>query len=144
MLQRIVVAIDGSESADHALEFAADLAAHYGATLTLLAVVPPMIVPTYGGPIYEPPSPESLNAIYEEVLASRKARIQNPRIPRVETVKREGVVVEELLGYLEREKPDMLVMGSRGLSAGKRLFLGSVSDALVHHARCPVLVVRHS
>jgi len=143
MLERIVVAIDGSENADRALALAADLAARYGASLTLLTVIPPTIIPSYGGPVYEPPSLESVRPVYDDLLATRKARVANPRIPRVETVEREGVVVEELLAYLDQEKPDLLVMGSRGLSAGKRLFMGSVSDAVVHHAPCPVLVVRH-
>lgn len=143
MLGKIVVAVDGSVDADRALDLAADLAARYGATLTLLTVVPPTVVPSYGGPIYEPPNQEPMNALYDEVLASRRKRVDNPHIPKVETVRREGIVVEELLAYLDQEKPDLFVIGSRGLSAGKRLLMGSVSDALVHHAPCPVLVVRH-
>jgi len=143
MLKRIVVAIDGSQDADRALDLAADLAVRYGAALTLLTVVPPTVVPSYGGPIYEPPGQESMTAIYDEVLASRKKRVEPQRIPKVETVRREGIVVEELLAYLDKDRPDLFVIGSRGLSAGKRLFMGSVSDALVHHAPCPVLVVRH-
>jgi len=142
VIERIVVAIDGSEDADHALTVAADIAGRYHATLTLLAVVPVTIIPYAGGPMVEPPSRESMNAIYDDVLSTRRARIQNPNIPRVETVRREGIVVEELLAYLDQEKPDLLVMGSRGLSTGKRLLLGSVSDAVVHHAKCRVLVVR--
>lgn len=143
MLERIVVAIDGSENADHALAIAADLASRCGATLTLLTVVPTPVALTYGVPMYEPPSPESINAVYDELLTSRRAQVQTSRLPRVETVKLEGNVVEELLTYLEKERPDLLVMGTRGLSAGRRLLMGSVSDALVHHAPCPVLVVRH-
>jgi len=143
MLNRIVVAIDGSENADRALTFAADLAGRYGAALTLVSVIPPTIVPSYGGPVFEPPTPVAMRPIYDEVLASRKARIHDPRISKVDTVSLEGIVVEELVAYLDKEKPDLLVMGSRGLSTGRRLFLGSVSDALVHHAPCPVLVVRH-
>lgn len=143
MLERISVAIDGSEHADHALAMAADLAARYGAALTLLTVVPTPVALTYGVPVYEPPTPESIRPVYDELLASRQARVQSPRLPRVETVRLEGNVVDELLAYLEKEKPDLLVMGTRGLSAGRRLFMGSVSDAIVHHAPCPVLVVRH-
>jgi len=143
MLERIVVAIDGSQDADRALDLAADLAVRYGASLTLLSVVPPTVVPSYGGPIYEPPGQDAMTALYDEVLSSRKKRAEAQRVPKVETVRREGIVVEELLAYLDKDRPDLFVIGSRGLSAGKRLFMGSVSDALVHHAPCPVLVVRH-
>ena len=45
-------------------------------------------------------------------------------------------------GPLEQNPTDLLVVGSRGLSAARRLLLGSVSTALVNHAPCPVLVVR--
>jgi len=141
-LKQIAVAIDGSEDGDRALEFAADLASRYGATLTLVTVVPPMFVPAYGGPIFEPPNQDAVVPIYDKVLSSRKERLAGRQIPRVETVRREGVVVEELLAYLESSHPDLFVVGSRGLSTGRRLLLGSVSDALVHHATCPVLVVR--
>ncbi|MCI4361140.1 MAG: universal stress protein, partial [Thermoplasmata archaeon] len=54
----------------------------------------------------------------------------------------EGVIVDEIIGHLEQSPADLLVIGSRGLSTAKRLLLGSVSDAIVHHATCPVLIVR--
>jgi nucleotide-binding universal stress UspA family protein len=38
---------------------------------------------------------------------------------------------------------DLIVIGSRGLSGMKRLLMGSVSESVVRHAHCPVLVVRH-
>lgn len=143
MVEHIVVAVDGSDFADRALAMAADLAGRYQAILTLVTVVPPQIVPSYGAPMFEPPDPMAVQAIYDEVLAKGREKVQNPRIARVETVRLEGIIVDELVAYLEKVKPDLFVMGSRGLSAGRRLFLGSVSDALVHHAPCPVLVVRH-
>jgi len=142
-LTHIVVALDGSASADKALELAVDLAGTYRARLTLLAVVPPATVPTYGGPAFEPISQASLEAVYDDVLATRKARVHDPRISKLETVRREGVIVEEIVAYLEQTHPDLLLVGSRGLSTGQRIFLGSVSDTLTHHSPCPVLVVRH-
>lgn len=143
MIRRIVAALDGSRNADHALSLAADIASRYDAELDLVTVVPPPVLPTMGGPVYEPVNREFLNSQYDQMLAERRMRVEGPRIPRVETVRLEGPVVEELVTYLERDPPDLLVMGSRGLSAGRRLLMGSVSDALVHHAPCPVLVVRH-
>jgi nucleotide-binding universal stress UspA family protein len=43
----------------------------------------------------------------------------------------------------EEEGADLIVMGSRGLGGIRRALMGSVSDSEVHHAHCPVLVVRH-
>jgi nucleotide-binding universal stress UspA family protein len=50
--------------------------------------------------------------------------------------------VDEILAFLYQHPTDLLVLGSRGLSAARRLLLGSVSTAMVTHAPCPVLVVR--
>lgn len=45
-------------------------------------------------------------------------------------------------GFVNEHPPDLLVVASRGLGAVSRLFLGSVTDYLVHHANCPVLVLK--
>ncbi len=143
MIGHVAVALDGSVHADRALALAADIAGQYHAALVLLTAVPLAIVPTMGGPMPEPFSPESVRVAHEEMLAERRGRVSGPRIPEVRTVLLQGPVVEQLLSYLEANPPDLLVVGSRGLSAGRRLLMGSVSDALVHHAPCPVLVVHH-
>ena len=44
--------------------------------------------------------------------------------------------------HAEEVKEDMIVMGSRGLGAFKRLVLGSIANGVVIHALCPMLVVR--
>ncbi|KAI8806474.1 hypothetical protein BJ742DRAFT_816957 [Cladochytrium replicatum] len=51
---------------------------------------------------------------------------------------------EELVTKLEELKPTIFVIGSRGMGSFKRAVLGSVSDFAVHHAPCPVLVVRET
>jgi len=143
MIERIVAAVDGSENAERALAMAGDLALRYQAALTVVTVVPPQTVPSYGAPMFVPPDPAAIQAVYDQVLAKSRATLKAQRVAKVEAVRLEGPIVEELVAYLEKTRPDLLVMGSRGLSTGRRLFLGSVSDALVHHAPCPVLVVRH-
>lgn len=47
-----------------------------------------------------------------------------------------------IIRVAEDEKCDLILLGSRGLGEVKRFLLGSVSDAVVHHAHCPVLIVR--
>lgn len=49
---------------------------------------------------------------------------------------------ELIVTLTESIHPDVLVMGSRGLGALKRVLMGSVSDHCVHHCNCPVLIVR--
>lgn len=54
----------------------------------------------------------------------------------------QGDPKEQILALAENMKPTMLVIGSRGLGAFKRTFLGSVSDYCVHNCPCPVVVVK--
>ncbi|MCI4360112.1 MAG: universal stress protein, partial [Thermoplasmata archaeon] len=61
--------------------------------------------------------------------------------PKVQTVALEGEVTDALVGYLEHHPQDLVVVGSRGLSRGRRLLLGSVSTELVQRLPAPVLVV---
>ncbi|CAG5114935.1 unnamed protein product, partial [Candidula unifasciata] len=49
---------------------------------------------------------------------------------------------EGILRAIEEEDPELLVMGCRGKSTLRRTFVGSVSDYLVHHAPCPVVVCK--
>jgi nucleotide-binding universal stress UspA family protein len=51
---------------------------------------------------------------------------------------------QAIVEHADRWGADLIVMGSRGLGAWKRLLLGSVSNAVVHHANCSVEIVRRS
>ena len=57
-------------------------------------------------------------------------------------INKKGNVAEEILKIADKEKVDMIQLGSRGLSTAKEFLLGGVSHKVVHHARCPVTVVR--
>ncbi len=143
MFERITVAMDGSDQADAALEDAIDLAQRYGSALTVLAVAP--LVPVYsngpgmtGVPVTLPSQVPQFRALVDRaVQTAQKAGVKS-----VTGVAEEGVVVDAILDFLDRHPADLLVVGSRGLSAAKRVLLGSVSSALTNHAPCPVLVVR--
>ena len=50
---------------------------------------------------------------------------------------------EALVHTAEEVKADMVIMGTRGLGTIRRTIMGSVSDYVVHHAHCPVIVCRH-
>ncbi len=51
-------------------------------------------------------------------------------------------VTGSIVEYAERENMDLIVIGTRGRSAFKRLLLGSIASGVVTHAHCPVMVVR--
>ena len=54
----------------------------------------------------------------------------------------EESIVKEIIEYSEREKIDLIVIGTRGRTGFKKLFLGSVASGVLNFAHCPVLVVR--
>jgi nucleotide-binding universal stress UspA family protein len=143
VIGRITVALDGSPYADQALNYAMDLARRYAATLTILAVAP--IVPLYLSstePWAPTEMPEGELKFYRGLVDSGVQRAQSEGLTGVTGVCLEGHVVDEIVAYLEANPADLLVLGSRGLSAAKRLLLGSISDAVSHHVSCPVLIVR--
>lgn len=142
-LRRITVAIDGSPTSASALDYAVDLARHYGASLVIVAIAP--LTPVYmtaGEPYVPAAVPESELARYREIVESAIKSAESAGVANVTGVCDEGVVVDEILAHLDEHPTDLLVVGSRGLSTARRILLGSVSTAVVNHAPCPVLVVR--
>lgn len=141
-LTRIAVALDGSDHADHALDFAISLARHYAASLVVVSVVPPPPTVSYSA-VAPPVIPDDLTPFHEELLRRAKKKAEDSGVRVVVTVRLGGHVSDTLVTYFKDHSTDLLVMGSRGLSSSTRLFLGSVSDYVVHHAPCPVLIVPH-
>lgn len=142
LFRSVTLALDGSPYAEEAFRVALGLVRESQGTLTLLSVVPhpPLIPPP--DPWILPHIPESQIHYYQDMLKTHREEALAAGLPRVETALLEGHVVDSVLTYLEEHPPSLLVVGSRGLSTARRLLLGSVSDALVHHARCPVLVIK--
>jgi nucleotide-binding universal stress UspA family protein len=140
---RILVAIDGSPNAQDALAVAIDLSARYSSELTILTVAP--IVPIYlpsTSPYTSAPVSESQVTRYRSLVDAAVKQAQEAGLSAVTGVCHEGVIVDEVLSFLDLHPVDLVVVGSRGLSATRRLLIGSISSALVAHAPCPVLVVR--
>jgi nucleotide-binding universal stress UspA family protein len=143
MLKHILVGVDGSKESLEAARYAQGLAEQTGANLTLLlALEPPQVIPvgplsgfvTTAGPRSEA---DLKNA--SEVLAAIVAERPNIKTATRVELGRASETLCEIAGHLG---VDLVVVGARGLGASKRFFVGSVSDRVVHHAPCPVLVVR--
>ncbi|EEC76183.1 hypothetical protein OsI_13519 [Oryza sativa Indica Group] len=145
---KVVVAVDASEESLNALSWALDNVIGRRAGAVSVVVVHAQHGPdhfvypvaAHAAIAYAPASAiESMRKAQEEI--SRKV------VSRALDVSATGAIVEgdakeAICQAVEEMHADMLVLGSRGLGKIKRAFLGSVSDYLVHHACCPVLVVK--
>jgi nucleotide-binding universal stress UspA family protein len=142
-METIVVGVDGSEGAGAALEFAVAEAALRRARLRLISVweVPAAM---YGSGFAPGVDASTLDAFREraQTVADDAAATAKKQQPAVECEAKavEGQPASVLLD--EAADADLIVVGNRGLGGFKRLLLGSVSQQVVHHASCPVVVVR--
>jgi nucleotide-binding universal stress UspA family protein len=78
----------------------------------------------------------------KELLEQQAKRIEESGVSVKESHLREGRAEEEIVEVAEEIGAGMIVMGSRGYGRLRRALLGSVSDAVVRHAHCPVTIVR--
>ena len=135
----VVVGVDGSAEADAALAFAVAEAALRGLPLRVVCAWEPT-ASAYVGEAFAATSDAFVAAEHhaEDVLRAALGRVPHPGV-RVEAISAEGsaagVLVEQAVGA------ELLVVGSRGRGATKRLLLGSVSSDVAHHAPCPVVIV---
>jgi len=135
----VVVAVDGSSGAQEALRFAAREASLHGAALRLVCAweVPPAALSSLmaGREFYEEFRDAATTVVDE---AEAWVAEHEP------TVKCEKRVVEGQAGKVvlaEAEGADLVVVGRRGHGGFAELLLGSISRQVVHHARCPVVIV---
>jgi len=137
----VVVGVDGSPNAWHALEWAVGEAKLRGATLKIVCAFEDPVTTTGLGTAFGAGAPITVDPALIEGAARDVAEEGARRagdVP-VEAVARcdrpSDVLVEESKGAA------LLVVGSRGHSAVGSLLLGSVSNFVVHHASCPIVVV---
>jgi nucleotide-binding universal stress UspA family protein len=141
---KILLATDGSEEASLAATAAGRLATRTGSELHVLTVGPEY-------PYYELPD---YPARFEEVIEAQRRETREVLDEQVKKIEESGATVEE--AHLEMGIPPsraivdlgeelgagIIVVGSRGRGPMRRAVMGSVSSSVVHHAHCPVLVMR--
>jgi nucleotide-binding universal stress UspA family protein len=138
MFQRILVAVDGSDSARKAYDVALDLARKYSSTLAVLAVVRP---PEFAEDVETEAILEHSRGYYQGVLDRLRAESDTEGlVTRYEVAI--GHPAEKVLACAEKDRIDLLVMGHRGKSLLQRWLVGSVTRHVINHAHCAVLVVR--
>ncbi len=142
MFKSIIVAYDGSDHANRALEIGIDLAKKYDAKLDIVEVIDTAMLTGMG---LAPVPAEVVDQIYtkakrEVEMAKNKAMQAGLTNVGGETL--EGDPASSLLEYAGKNGGDLIITGSRGLSTLKRIVLGSVSSRIVQESKIPVLVVK--
>jgi len=138
LFSKVLVPVDGSSYAENAVKYASDLAKRYGSSVTLIHVVATRV---YAMAEVGVLISKDLEKEGEEILKRSRELATSLGIT-ANTKLASGVPAEEIVRFAESEKFDLIVMGSRGMSEVKAFFLGSVSDRVSHHAKCPVLIIR--
>jgi nucleotide-binding universal stress UspA family protein len=137
-MNTIVVGVDGSTQGEAALAFAAEEAALRGARLLIVCAweIPMMMEPG----VYAGQSFEGLDDDAENMVQAAVARVDELQ----PSVACEGKAIEGQPAAVllkEGEQADMIVVGRHGHGGLASLLLGSVSQQVVRHAACPVVVV---
>jgi nucleotide-binding universal stress UspA family protein len=142
------VALDGSAHARAALAWFAALPLPSVSRVRLLAVTEPQRYPSSAPGVLR----EALRSAVAAIEGERRAALEKECVAAVETLHGRDLVVElsvqagKAADVIVRDSAangsDLLVLGARGLGTLERLLLGSVSESVLRHASCPVLVVR--
>ena len=142
---KILLATDGSQDAALARTTAVDMATTTDSELHVVTVAP-------GYPSYDvniPQVVEQLHTQAEKVLEEQAEKIEQAggkvaqRHLKIVDPMGERHRAQQILRVAEEIGAGLIVIGSRGRGGVRRALMGSVSDSVVRHAHCPVLVVRH-
>jgi len=144
---KILVATDGTKQGDSAVEMLVNVKVGDGDEIKVISVVDmsvPLGIDIYGGYLPDTTEIEKVareNA--EKALATSARRLKE--ITDGAAISSEvlfGSPESRIVETAEQFKADLIILGSHGYNRWERLLLGSVSDSVLHHAPCSVLIVR--
>jgi nucleotide-binding universal stress UspA family protein len=152
MFEKVLVALDGSELSNKALTFALDIAKKCSASITLYTVIPRTTVPVTPIPAAIGPGvaptimadyTKAIREGHEKMLKENleKAKKDHPDL-KIDAKMGDGRPAETIVRASKEGNYDLIIMGSRGLSGIKKVFLGSVSHGVVNHSEIPVLIIK--
>jgi nucleotide-binding universal stress UspA family protein len=143
-IRQILLPTDFSVLADHAARYARSLAEAYHASLHVLHVVSAVLVPVPGPEVgtvaMAVPSDGSVAEAEEALERFVHKQLSGLTVPIVTKVL-EGAPDLQISRYAAEAAIDLIVIGTHARGLVRRIFLGSVSKAVMEHAPCPVLMV---
>lgn len=140
--QKILVPYDGSSYSNKAFGSALDLAQKYYSKITIVSCINTFSSGWFGKSGFE-------QMILKKLRGKIMKEIQDlENIAKKKNVQTKGKIFETpaitktLLTFAKSNKIDLIVIGSKGQSGLKDLFLGSISHGVIQRARCPVLIIK--
>lgn len=153
LFKKVLVAVDGSEPSNRAIDYAVEISTKWGARLIVLVVVPKTTIPVFPdqgmgsssilayGELarYE----ERMKEVYQNVLndALTKVKSKNKELE-AEGILKEGRPSSTIVDVAEKNGVDLIVIGSRGVGGITGWILGSTSRKVVDSCTKPILVVK--
>jgi nucleotide-binding universal stress UspA family protein len=147
VFETIMVATDGSRSAEKAVDFAVQFAKRHDSKLIICTVTPRHLTALGGSEPSGVPEDTTLSSAVTdmgaEVLRRAEVAAKEAGLSTYELCEAYGTnIAATVVAQAEAHKADHLVVGSLGATGVSRLLLGSVAASIIHHAHCPVTVVR--
>jgi len=143
-MKKMMVAVDGSEMSEKVLQKARVIAEKFESEVLILTVVKRLRLVHYhvgADSALTEQMDRELEHGAQAILEQAKKVFEN--YPgKYETLLAYGEPAEEILVLAEREKPELLIMGNRGLGGFGRVMLGSVSTKVLHHIHCDMMIVK--
>jgi nucleotide-binding universal stress UspA family protein len=139
---KILVPVDFSPSSHAALESAAELALHFGAAIQLVHVIPMFPTTTFPDFFPEAKFQEEVRNEAERHFAAASADLTAKGIKVASSVELGDDVASAILEVAEREKVDLVVISTHGLTGWHPLVFGSIAEKVMKLVACPVLLLR--
>jgi nucleotide-binding universal stress UspA family protein len=143
-MKPILLATDGSPTAERATETAIEHAKAFGAPLLIVSVWDVRYEPI--GIAYGPVMPDidHVGHTQAQKIVEKAATKAHAAGVQTDTIIRRGTPVYQICAIADEHDPMLIVLGSHGWGSFKRVLFGSVSTGVLHHAKQPVLVVRET
>jgi nucleotide-binding universal stress UspA family protein len=140
MFKKILLAYDGSEGSEKALEAGINLAQKHQAELWALTVQEKL--PRYGGTIDEIQEEKKVaDARYDKIVDQIRVRFHELGVE-IKVLRPFGHPAQTIVQVAQEGKFDLILVGHSGLSGVWAAFLGSTAEKVSRHAPCSVLIVR--
>lgn len=138
--RKILIAVDGQPIAEHAADVAAELARALNAEVALISVVDTSQDYAAGAGIVGEDIAAAAREDAKRLLAIVRERLSLP--DSASEFAEQGAPATEIVRAAKEWAADLIVVGSHGRGIVGRALIGSVADAVLRHAPCPVLMVR--